>query len=134
MELKQIRYFVALAESLHFGHAAATLRIAQPSLTYQIQRLEEELQTTLLRRTKRRVELTGAGRKFLEDARDLLARADSAALTARRTGVGDAGRIRVAIGYCMDYVDVSKALSAFNQRHQSIRVELQSMATTRIVF
>jgi DNA-binding transcriptional LysR family regulator len=106
----------------------AKLRIAQPSLTYQIQRLEKELQTTLLHRTKRRVELTGAGRKFLEDARDLLARADSAALTARRTGVGDAGRIRVAVGYCMDHVDVSKAVGVFNQRHESIRVELQTMA------
>ncbi len=128
VELKQIRCFVAVAESLHFGHAAAKLRIAQPSLTYQIQRLEEELQTTLLNRTKRRVELTGAGRKFLEDARDLLARADSAALTARRTGVGEAGCIRVAVGYCMDHVDVSKAVGVFNQRHQSIRVELQTMA------
>jgi DNA-binding transcriptional LysR family regulator len=128
VELKQIRCFVAVAESLHFGHAAARLRIAQPSLTYHIQRLEEELQTTLLHRTKRRVELTGAGRKFLEDARDLLARADSAALTARRTGVGEAGRIRVAVGYCMDHVDVSKAVGVFNQRHQSIRVELQTMA------
>lgn len=128
MELKQIRCFVAVAESLHFGHAAATLRMAQPSLTYQIQRLEEELQTSLLHRTKRRVELTGAGRKFLEDARDVLARADSAALTARRTGVGEAGRIRVAVGYCMDHVGVSKAVGLFNRRRHSIRVELQTMA------
>ena len=128
MELKQIRCFVAVAESLHFGQAAAKLHIAQPSLTYQIQRLEKELQTTLLRRTKRRVELTDAGRKFLEDARDVLARADSAALSARRAGLGEAGRIRVAVGYCMDHVDVSKAVSVFNQRHEAIRVELQTMA------
>lgn len=128
MELKQIRGFIAVAESLHFGHAAAKLRIAQPSLTYQIQRLEEELQTALLRRTKRRVELTGAGRKFLEDARDLLARADAAALTARRTGVGEAGRIRVAVGYWMDDVGVGKAVGVFSQRHPAIRVELQAMA------
>lgn len=128
MELKQIRCFVAVAESLHFGHAAAKLHIAQPSLTYQIQRLEGELQTTLLRRTKRRVELTDAGRKFLEDARDVLARADSAALSARRAGLGEAGRIRVAVGYCMDHVEVSKAASVFNRRHEEIRVELQTMA------
>src|SRR6266508_2507688 len=110
MELKQIRCFVAVAESLHFGHAAAKLRLAQPSLTYQIQRLETELQTTLLRRTKRRVEMTDAGRKFLEDARDVLARADSAALSARRAGLGEAGRIRVAIGYSIDHVEISKAV------------------------
>jgi DNA-binding transcriptional LysR family regulator len=128
VELKQIRCFVALAESLHFGRAASKLGIAQPSLTYQIQRLEAELETALLRRTKRRVELTGAGRKFLEDARDVLARADSAALTARRTGAGAAGGIRVAVGYCMDHVDVSKAVGVFNRRHQSIRVEVQTMA------
>ena len=128
MELKQIRCFVAVAESLHFGHAAAKLRIAQPSLTYQIQRLEKELQTSLLRRTKRRVELTDAGRQFLENARDVLARADSAALSARRAGLGEAGRIRVAVGYCMDHLDVSKAVSVFNQRHEAIRVELQTMA------
>jgi DNA-binding transcriptional LysR family regulator len=128
MEFKQIRCFVAVAESLHFGQAAAKLHMAQPSLTYQIQRLEAELQTTLLRRTKRRVELTGAGRKFLEDARDVLARADSAALTARRTGLGEAGRLRVAVGYCMDHVDVSKAVGVFNRRHESIRVEVQTMA------
>jgi DNA-binding transcriptional LysR family regulator len=128
VELKQIRCFVAVAESLHFGHAAAKLHIAQPSLTYQIQRLEEELQTTLLHRTKRRVELTDAGRKFLKDARDVLARADSAALSARRAGLGETGRIRVAVGFCMDHVNVSKAASVFNQRYELIRVELQTMA------
>ena len=58
----------------------------------------------------------------------VLARADSAALSARRAGLGEAGRIRVAVGYCMDHVDVSKAVSVFNQRHAAIRVELQTMA------
>ena len=128
MELRHLRYFVALAETLHFGRAAAMLRIAQPSLTHQIQQLEAELQTPLLHRTKRRVELTEAGQKFLNEAREILARTDRAALIARRTGRGEVGRLRVAVGYCMDYVHVSKAVSLFNGRHHGIRVELQTMA------
>jgi DNA-binding transcriptional LysR family regulator len=127
VELKHLRYFVAVAESLHFGRAAAMLRIAQPSLTYQIQRLEAELQTRLLHRTKRRVELTEAGRRFLVEARDILLHADHAALSARRTGLGERGRIRVGVGYFMDNGDVSRAVTTFSERHP-VRVELQTMA------
>jgi DNA-binding transcriptional LysR family regulator len=128
LELRHLRYFVALADTLHFGRAAAKLRIAQPSLTHQIQQLEAELQTPLLRRTKRRVELTDAGGKFLQEAREILARTDRAALIARRTGRGEVGRLRLAVGYCMDHQHVSKAVSLFNRRHHGIRVELQTMA------
>jgi DNA-binding transcriptional LysR family regulator len=128
VELRHLRYFVALADTLHFGRAATKLRIAQPSLTHQIKQLEAELQTPLLRRTKRRVELTDAGQKFLDEARQILARTDRAALIARRTGSGEVGRLRIAVGYCMDHENVSKAVSLFSGRHQQIRVELQTMA------
>src|SRR5205814_4474501 len=107
----------AVAEALHFGRAAESLQIAQPSLSHQIRQLETELQTTLLHRTKRRVELTEAGRLFLEEARDILSRADRAALRARRTGGGMKSRLRVAIGSCMDQTAVLSSLRVFS-RHQ----------------
>jgi len=89
MEMRHLRYFVAVSEALHFGRAAAQLRIAQPSLSQQIRQLEVELQTTLLQRTKRRVQLTEAGRLFLEEARDILARSMDA--VAAVTGAPPAG-------------------------------------------
>ena len=92
MELRHLRYFVTLAETLHFGQAAAKLQIAQPSLSHQIQQLESELQATLLRRTKRRVELTEAGRIFLDEARDILARSDRAAVVTRDATGASSGR------------------------------------------
>src|SRR5437773_9741583 len=108
MELRHLRYFVTLAESLHFGQAAAKLEIAQPSLSHQIQQLERELQTTLLRRTRRRVELTDAGRLFLDEAREILARADRAAVLVRRAARGEARSLRIGVGYCMDLTAIAK--------------------------
>jgi DNA-binding transcriptional LysR family regulator len=128
LELRHLRYFVTLAETLHFGRAAAKLQIAQPSLSHQIQQLEAELQATLLQRTKRRVELTEAGRIFLEEARDILARSDRAAVVARRAGRGDAVKLRVGVGYCMDHVNATKAVGLFDRAHDHVHVELHTMA------
>jgi DNA-binding transcriptional LysR family regulator len=128
MELRHLRYFVAVAHTLHFGRAALALQIAQPSLSHQIRRLEAELKTTLLRRTQRRVELTHAGRLFLDEAREIVARADRAAMIARRAGGGEGGSLRVAVGYCMNQAAVTVAVSTFNDRHEKTRVELETMA------
>ena len=128
MELRHLRYFVTLAETLHFGQAAAKLQIAQPSLSHQIQQLESELQATLLRRTKRRVELTEAGRIFLDEARDILARSDRAAVVTRRAGQGDAVKLRVGVGYCMDHVNATKTVGLFDRAHDHVHVELHTMA------
>ena len=128
MELRHLRYFVAVAESLHFRQAAARLRIAQPSLSHQIRRLEDEVRTSLLRRTNRRVELTEAGRLFLHDARDIIARADHATVMARRMGSANARRLRVGIGYCTDQSDIAALLGAFSDQHQDIQVETKTMS------
>jgi DNA-binding transcriptional LysR family regulator len=128
MELRHLRYFVAVAETLHFGQAAARLEIAQPSLSHQIRQLEDELQTSLLRRTKRRVELTEAGRLFLAEAREIIARADRAAVIARRVGRTDAQRLRVAVGFCMDHAEVAACVGDFNVTHDDIQIELRTMS------
>ncbi len=127
MELRHLRYFIAVSETLHFGQAAAKLDIAQPSLSHQIRQLEVELQTSLLRRTKRHVELTEAGRLFLEQAREILARTDRAAVIARRVGRTDAQCLRVGIGFCMDASDIAACVGNFNVRHEGFQVELRTL-------
>ena len=95
MELRHLRYFVAVAEELHFSRAAERLHISPPSLTEQIRNLERELGAALLTRTKRNVTLTDAGARFLDEARSTLRQAEQAALVARLAGRGETGRVEV---------------------------------------
>lgn len=97
MELRHLRYYVAVAEELHFGRAAERLHIAQPPLSQQIKQLEAELGVQLLRRSTRHVEPTPAGVRFLERAREILAGVDDATAEARLVADGRVGR--VAIGF-----------------------------------
>ena len=96
LDLRRLRYFVALAEELHFGRAADRLGIAQPVLSRQIAKLERELGTDLVTRSSRRVELTPAGRQLADDARPLLATAGAAGRRARRAA---AGRPALTVGF-----------------------------------
>ena len=97
MELRHLRYFVAVAEERHFGRAAARLHIAQPPLSQQIRRMEAELGEPLLYRTTRSVELAPAGEVLLERAHDILAAVDSAVEDARRAARGEYGKLATEI-------------------------------------
>lgn len=97
MELRHLRYFVAVAEECHFGRAAARLHMAQPPLSQQIRQLESELGVELLHRTTRRVGLTPAGERYLDRAREVLAAVDQAGREATQVASGEVGR--VAIGF-----------------------------------
>ncbi|WP_153504179.1 LysR family transcriptional regulator [Cumulibacter manganitolerans] len=95
MELRHLRYFLAVAEERHFGRAAARLHMAQPPLSQQIKRLEDEIGAQLLARTTRHVEPTPAGLAFADRARAILAEVDAAAAEARSIAQGSAGSIRI---------------------------------------
>src|SRR6266852_8659914 len=97
LDLRLVAYFVTVAEELHFGRAAERLHIAQPPLSQQIRRLEQDLGVSLFHRTNRRVELTDVGRAFLVEARLTLTQADRARDVASRAGRGEAGQL--VIGY-----------------------------------
>ena len=125
MELRHLRYFIAVAETLHFGRAAALLHIAQPPLSQQIRRLENELGVRLFHRTNRRVELTDAGHALLDEARRTLAQADRAATVAMKAGRGEVGRF--VIGY-MASAELSvfpKVLPVFRKRYPDVELVLQ---------
>ena len=95
MELRHLRYFVAVAEERHFGRAAERLHMAQPPLSQAIRRLEAELGVELLSRTTRRVDLTDAGRAYLDRARSVLADVDRAGQEARRVAAGVVGHVAI---------------------------------------
>ncbi len=125
MELRHLRYFVAVGETLHFGHAAERLRIAQPPLSQQIRRLEEELGIRLLYRTSRHVELTDAGRLFLIEARRTLVQADRAASIAMRADRGEVGRLTIGYMASAELSVFPTILPAFRKRHPGVFIVLQ---------
>src|SRR3982751_6322411 len=117
MELRHLRYFVAVAEELNFGRAADRLRIAQPPLSRQIRDLERELGTALFERVPRGVELTAAGRAFLPEARLTLAQAERAQRTAQRAARGEIGRLRVGFVEVAIYSGVLPEVLGFFRMH-----------------
>jgi DNA-binding transcriptional LysR family regulator len=127
MELRQLRYFVAVAEELHFGHAARRLRIAQPALSRYIQALERELEVMLLFRNRRRVQVTPAGQVFLERCRLLLSRAEDAIVAAQRVSEGTSGSLKLGFVGSATYDAIPSILRSFHQFAPQVELTLSEM-------
>jgi DNA-binding transcriptional LysR family regulator len=130
MELRQLRYFVAVAEELHFRRAAERLHMSQPPLSHQIRLLEDELGVELLARTRRRVETTPAGAAFLRDARTILADLDRAAHNAQRIHQGQTGTLRVSFAGSALLSLVPRVVQRLGATHPAIDIELHERSTS----
>lgn len=129
MELRHLRYFVAVAEELHFGRAAQRLLIAQQPLSRQIRDLETELQVQLFHRTKRTVRLTEVGRVFLAEARKTLQQAEQAILAAQRAGRGEIGQFAVGFtGPALNSV-LPRIVRLFKKRYPQVKLALERLQT-----
>lgn len=125
LELRQLRYFIAVAEELHFGKAAARLHMTQPPLSQAIQGLEELLGTPLFARNRRAVALTAAGESLLPEARRMLAQAGELPELVRRAAAGEAGRLSLAFVSSADYSVLPPFLRSYRARYPDVQIALQ---------
>lgn len=133
MELRHLRYFIAVAEELHFGRAAQVLGISQPPLSQQIQALEQELGARLFERTNRRVALSEAGRLFLDEARLVLAQVDKASDVARRAQLGELGELKIGFTTSAPFTSsIPQAIFAFRQSFPAVHLALQEMNSMEV--
>jgi DNA-binding transcriptional LysR family regulator len=134
VELRQFRYFVAVAEELHFSRAAARLHIGQPPLSLQIQAIERELGVSLLKRNRRKVELTDAGRLFLIEARRALDQAARAIDIAKRAASGAVGSLRFSFTTSAPLTAVfARAIRAYRVALPEVHLELRIRTTQQIL-
>ncbi|QID16219.1 LysR family transcriptional regulator [Nitrogeniibacter mangrovi] len=127
MDLRQLRYFVAVAEEANIGRAAARLHISQPPLTRQIQQLEADLGVVLFNRTPKGMELTPAGELFLDEARNIQALVEQATERTQRAGQGRLGRLDVAIFGSAILDVIPEVLLEFRTRYPDVNVVLHTM-------
>src|ERR1700689_3697761 len=127
MELRHLRYFVAIGEEQHYGRAARSLRVAQPALSRQIQDLEEELGFRLFERLPRGVKLSAAGKLFLEDARRILQDINESVARAARVACGQSGTLRVGFTESASWRGVvPESFRRFRELHPDAELELRS--------
>jgi DNA-binding transcriptional LysR family regulator len=132
MELRQLKYFVAVAEELSFTRAAAKLNISQPPLSMQIKALEEEMGTQLFERTRRKVDITPAGLLLLEHARTALQELNRASELVTLSSRGAAGVIRVGFTGSVPLLGLfPRLMRAFRDEYPNMEVDLRHMSTTR---
>lgn len=132
IELRHLRYFVAVADTLHFGKAAERLGMSQPPLSQQIRQLEDTVGARLLTRTNRRVALTEPGRLFLQEARDILARVEHATDIVQRAQRGEVGELHIGFTRTTPLSqDIPRAILAFRQRFPAVHLQLEEMNSLR---
>lgn len=129
MDLRQLKYFIAVAEERHLGRAAQKLHLSQPPLTRQIQTLEEELGVSLFDRTSRGMELTQAGTALLEDARIIRALAEQARDRAHRAGSGQIGSLSLGVYGSAMFGVIPGVLQMFRERHPDVELTLHQAQT-----
>jgi DNA-binding transcriptional LysR family regulator len=132
VELRHLRYFIAVAEELHFSRAAERMHMAQPPLSAAIRQLERDLGVDLFIRTTREVKLTEAGHAFLAGARRTLADAERAAEDAKRAAAGELGRLRIAYSWSARFETLPALGRAFRASHPSIDLLAQEMWNARM--
>lgn len=131
MEIRQIRYFITVAEEQNFRRAAERLHVAQPALSQQIQRLEQQLKTRLFLRTTRHVELTDAGSVLLETGRRVLAEAEHALTAVQHSAHGEIGTLRVGFVSSAALSLVPRIVHALRASRPGLHVDLAEMTTDR---
>lgn len=129
MELRHLRYFLAVAEARSFNAAAEVLHVAQPALSRQIRDLEDELDLLLFDRTSKGVTITPSGLLFAERAKAILAQVDLAIEDARRVNRGEIGTLVIAAAPQADWGYLTELLNRFEQQHPMARVKVQNLAT-----
>ena len=130
MEFRHLRYFLALAEELHFGRAAQRLSISQPPLSLNIQQLEASVGAKLLTRNRRGVQLTAAGQAFVPAARALLAQAGAAMREAREVAQGQAGELQIGFAGTLLYCGLPQVLQRFQHSHPRLRLVLRELSSS----
>lgn len=129
MDLRRLRYFVALAEELHFGRAARRLHVVQPALSQQLRALEEEIGAALVERTTRSVKLTAAGATLLGQARRVLADVEHAVLSTQRAARGATGHLAIGFVSAAALRVLPATLSAFRAEQPGVQIAVHEMGT-----
>src|ERR1700756_2609708 len=129
MELRHLRYFLAVAEALNFTKAAAQLRVAQPALSRRVQDLEDEIGVDLMKRSPRGVILTAEGKLFLEEARQIIARADESVNKVRALARGEYGELHIGYAPSASVEILPPALAAFQKRAPQVKLVLHDLSS-----
>lgn len=129
MELRQLKYFITVAEELHFGRAAEALHLSQPALSKQIQALEDSLKVQLFERTKHWVKLTIAGQKFLETARRILHEVEEGIQVTRQVADGQIGRLRIGFTETTLFSLAPTIVRTYREQYPQVELILTSGGT-----